>query len=77
MTIRTDALDALRGEAPRHIPFIARMDLWYNYNKSLGTLPAPYEDSTLWEMQRNLGIGVLGFGAWIEGFHSLEYAGDL
>ena len=77
MTIRTDALDALRGEAPRNIPFIARMDLWYNYNKSLGTLPAPYEDSTLWEMQRNLGIGVLGFGAWIEGFHRLETAGDL
>lgn len=77
MTIRTDALKALRGEAPDHIPFIARMDLWYNHNQSLGTLPAPYEKVSLWDLQRDLGIGVLGFGAWIEGFHRLEYTGDL
>jgi len=77
MTIRSEALQALRGEAPKTIPFIARMDLWYNYHKSLGTLPAPYAKASLWDLQRDLGIGVLGFGAWIEGFHRLEQGGDL
>ncbi|MHB1295085.1 MAG: uroporphyrinogen decarboxylase family protein [Anaerolineae bacterium] len=73
MTMRSDALKALRGEQPEHLPFIARMDLWYNYNKSCGTLPAPYQSAGLWDIQRDLGIGVLGFGAWIRGFYRLEY----
>jgi len=77
MSMRSDALKALRGERPERIPFIARMDLWYNYHKSCGTLPAPYQNASLWEMQRDLGIGVLGFGAWIRGFYRLEYTGGV
>jgi hypothetical protein len=77
VSIRSDALQALRGQRPGRIPFIARMDLWYNYQKNQGTLPTPYEDATLWDLQRALGIGVLGFGAWIRGFYRLEYDGAL
>ena len=34
MSHRTDALAAMRGQAPSHIPFIGRMNLWYNYHHS-------------------------------------------
>lgn len=77
MSIRSDALKALRGQRPEHIPFIARMDLWYNYHHSKGTLPHPYERASLWDIQRDLGIGVLGFGVWIRGFYRLEYTGGV
>ena len=77
MSIRSDAVKALRGEMPDRIPFIARMDLWYNYHKNLGTLPAPYRNASLWDLQRDLGIGILGFGAWIRGFYRLEYTGGV
>ena len=77
MTVRENALRALRGETPDRIPFIARMDLWYNHHKNLGTLPAPYENASLWNLQRDMGIGVLGFGAWIRGFYRLEYDGGV
>ena len=77
MNVRENALRALRGETPDRIPFIARMDLWYNYAKNMGTLPERYKNASLWELQRDLGIGVLGFGAWITGFYRLEYAGGV
>ncbi|MCC7355278.1 MAG: hypothetical protein IT330_16155 [Anaerolineae bacterium] len=75
MSVRSNALKALRGQQPDYIPFLPRMDLWYNYHKGYGTLPAPYQNASLWDIQRDLGIGVLGFGAWIRGFYRLEYFG--
>jgi hypothetical protein len=77
MSMRSDALKTLRGRKPDNIPFVARMDLWYNYNRSLGTLPAPYENASLWDIQRDMGIGILGFGAWMRTFYRLEYVGDV
>jgi Uroporphyrinogen decarboxylase (URO-D) len=77
VTIRSEALKVLRGEQPARVPFIARMDLWYNHNRNRGTLPAEYKQATLWDIQRELGIGVLGFGAWIRGFHRLECFGGV
>ena len=76
-SIRTEALKALRGEPVARIPFIARMDLWYTYHKNRGTLPPQYQNATLADIQRDLGIGVLGFGAWIPGFYRLEYSGGV
>lgn len=48
-----------RGERPDQIPWIARIVLWYNYHKSMGTLPERYRDWHMWDIQRDLGMGIL------------------
>jgi uroporphyrinogen-III decarboxylase len=73
MNHRDLALAAMRGKPVAHIPFIARMDLWFNYHRSRGTLPARYRNATLWEMQRDMGIGIMGFGAWGVTFYRQEH----
>jgi len=73
MNHRERALAAMRGQPVDHIPFIARMDLWYSFHKNQGSLPHPYEQSSLWDIQRDLGIGIFGFGAWDISFYRLEY----
>jgi len=71
MTHRDRALAAMRGEPVDRIPFIARMDLWYGFHHSRGTLPHPYERASLWDIQRDLGIGIFGFGVWDASFYKL------
>jgi len=73
MSHRDRALAAMRGEAVDHIPFIARMDLWYSFHRNQGTLPYPFQKASLWDLQRDLGIGIFGFGAWSESFFRLEH----
>lgn len=73
MTHRQRAVAAIRGEPVDRVPFIARMDLWYNYAKNRGTLPEKYRDWSLWDIQRDLGIGIFGFGAWSVSFYKLVY----
>lgn len=68
MSFRSDALAAMRGREPERIPFIGRMNLWYNYHRAAGTLPERYQGWSYWDVVRGLGIGILGFGAWIETF---------
>ena len=75
MSQRSDALKAMRGERPERIPFIARMDLWYSYNRAKGTLPERYSGWHLWDIQRDLGIGVFAFGAWIPQYYDISYPG--
>ena len=72
MNHRDRALAAMRGESVDRIPFIARMDLWYSFHRNQGTLPHPYEGASLWDMQRHLGIGIFGFGAWDISFYKLQ-----
>lgn len=73
MNHRERALAAMRGEVVDHIPFIARMDLWHSFHKNQDTLPHPYEKASLWDIQRDLGIGIFGFGAWDISFYRLEH----
>ena len=73
MNHRDRALAAMRGRPVDRIPFIARMDLWYGFHRSRGTLPHPYENSSLWDLQRDLGIGIFGFGAWDVSFYRLVH----
>ena len=73
MNHRDLALAAMRGQPVDHIPFIARMDLWYTFHRNGGTLPSPYENASLWDIQRDLGIGIFGFGAWEETFYRLVH----
>jgi uroporphyrinogen-III decarboxylase len=75
MNHRQRALAAMRGQAVDHIPFIGRMELWYGYHAKRGTLPHPYEKASLWELQRDLGIGIFGFGAWSVTHYRLSYPG--
>ena len=79
MTHKQRALAAIRGKPHDRVPFIGRMDLWHTYHANRRTLPKPYEGMSLWEIQRHLDIGLLGFGAWSElgavgeSFFRLEY----
>jgi uroporphyrinogen-III decarboxylase len=73
MNHRDCALAAMRGQPVDHIPFIARMDLWYSFHYHQGTLPSPYEKASLWDLQRDLGIGILGFGTWGVPFYRLVH----
>ncbi|MCL4370714.1 MAG: hypothetical protein M1380_07375 [Chloroflexi bacterium] len=50
----------LHGQVPDRIPWVARMALWYTYHKSKGTLPEKYRDWELWDIQRDLGVGIMG-----------------
>ncbi len=62
MNQRDCAMAAMRGQPTDHIPFIARMELWFNYHRRRGTLPHPYEHAHLWECLRDMGIGINGIG---------------
>ena len=73
MNQRERALAAMRGQPVDHIPFIARMDLWYSFHKNQDSLPHPYEKASLWDIQRDLGIGIFGFGAWDISFYRLVH----
>ena len=63
----------MRGEPVDRMPFIARMDLWYGFHRARGTLPHPYENASLWDIQRDLGIGIFGFGVWDASFYRLSH----
>lgn len=73
MTHRQRAIAAIRGEPVDQIPFIAPMDLWYNHNLHRGTLPEKYRGWSLWDIQRDLDIGIFGFGAWSVKYYKLVY----
>ena len=73
MNHRDRALAAMRGHPVDRIPFIGRMDLWYTFHRNGGTLPSPYESASLWDIQRDLGIGIFGFGAWDISFYRLVH----
>ena len=48
-------LAAARGESVDRIPFVPRLDIWYNANKYAGTLPEAYEDSSMDDIARSQG----------------------
>lgn len=72
MNHRERALAAMQGLPVDRIPFIARMDLWYNYHRNAGALPDRYRNASLSDIQRDLGVGILGFGLWDISFFRLE-----
>lgn len=48
-----------RGRKPDQIPWVARTVLWYTHHKGMGTLPEKYRDWHMWDIQRDLGMGIL------------------
>ena len=57
MTPRERLWAAICGESVDQIPAFCRIDSWYQYNASAGTLPAPYAHMSLPEFERALGFG--------------------
>ena len=58
MTIRERMMAAYRGEPFDRVPWHGNMDHWYNVNKARGTLPREYEGARLWDIQRDLKVGI-------------------
>ena len=58
MTDKERMLKAARGEWADRLPWIPRIDLWYNANSLQGTLPAKYgKEATLDEIADDIGGG--------------------
>ena len=52
MTHRQRMLMAMRGEMPDILPYVPRIDLWYNANSEAGTLPKKHRGRTQDEISR-------------------------
>ena len=48
---------AIRGEDLKELPFVPRLDLWYQGNKLQNTLPDKYKNASLVEILDDLGLG--------------------
>jgi len=54
MTNRERLLAIMDGKLPDRIPWIPRLQIWYEANKRKGTLPEPYRDLSLREVERDV-----------------------
>jgi hypothetical protein len=57
MNNRERLLAVLQGRRPDRIPWIPRLELWYNAHARSGTLPARWAGRSLREIERGLGAG--------------------
>lgn len=57
MTNRERILAVVEGRTPDRVPWIPRLQLWYNFHLSEGTLPARYQGKSLREIEKELGMG--------------------
>ena len=58
MNERERVLAVLRHQLPDRVPWVARLELWYNARVATGTLPERFRGWSLWDIDRELGIGV-------------------
>ncbi|MCL4533806.1 MAG: uroporphyrinogen decarboxylase family protein [Bacteroidetes bacterium] len=49
----------LRGEVPDRLPWVARLELWYEFHSANGSLPERYRGWSMWDIQRDIGMGIL------------------
>lgn len=57
MTHRQRILAALRAEPVDRLPWVPRLDLWYNAHRTCGTLPDEWRDASLLDIVADLGVG--------------------
>lgn len=57
MTHRQRMLRALRGEPVDCLPWVPRLDLWYNAHRYCGTLPDKWREASLLDITADLGVG--------------------
>lgn len=62
-TVRERMNAIFRGEAPDHMPFIDRLELWYMTHVRAGTMPEMFRDMSLTDIHRKIGIGQQKFVA--------------
>ena len=48
----------LKKQAVDHIPWVPRLDMWYLAHKEKNTLPLECQDSSLWDIHRNLELAM-------------------
>lgn len=56
MTHRERQLAILNGKSPDKIPWVPRMDVWYQANYLTGTLPKEFRGMRLRDIERSLGL---------------------
>lgn len=57
MTHRERFLAVLEGKKPDKMPWVPRLDIWYNYHHNRNTLPPGYAGLSLEEIQKKLNAG--------------------
>lgn len=57
MTNRERLLNIISGKKPDMIPWIPRLQIWYNFHKNSGTLPDKYKNWSLKDIERDMGMG--------------------
>lgn len=57
MNWRDRIINTIKGKAVDFLPFVPRLDIWYQSNKLKGTLPERYKDSTLKEIVKDIDVG--------------------
>jgi uroporphyrinogen-III decarboxylase len=50
----------MKGEPVDRIPWVARMEIWYNARLNTDTLPSEFEGCHLYDIHRRIGMGILG-----------------
>jgi len=63
MTHRERFYAVLHGEQADRIPFIARIELWFESAAARNKLPDEYRGMTMWEFMREMGFGLYGRAA--------------
>jgi hypothetical protein len=61
LSARARVLTVLRGEIPRRLPFVTRLETWYTAHQRSHTLPERFRGLTLDEVHRAVGVGRLKF----------------
>ena len=61
LSVRERVLMVLRGETPRHLPFVTRLETWFTAHQRSHTLPKKFSHMTLDEIHRAVGVGRLKF----------------
>jgi len=57
MKDRERLLAVLDGKPPERIPWIPRLELWYNARKLTGTMPPEWKGLSLRQVEQALGLG--------------------
>jgi hypothetical protein len=74
VTNRERLLAIMAGESPDRIPWIPRLQIWYNAHMKQGTLPAQFEGMSLRQVERELGMGTAARDGRI---FTLQQRGDI
>ena len=60
MTMRERQVAVLEGKPPDRIPWVPRLEIWYTAHRLAGTLPEKYQNMTLRQIQKDMGLGTTG-----------------